>query len=48
MLRLLRSVVNVRKRKEIWVSFAVRTQTAKGMATEHSKCLVRVKKKSLN
>lgn len=36
MLRLLISVVNVKQRKEIWVSFAVKLQTAKGMATEHS------------
>ena len=40
MLRLLRSVVNVKKRKEICISFAVKPQTAKGMATECSKCLL--------
>ena len=40
MLRLLRSVVNVKKRKEICVSFAVKPQTAKVMATECSKWLL--------
>ena len=42
-------LVNVKKRKEICVGFAVKPQTAKGMDTERSKCLVKVKKKkSLN
>ena len=45
MLRLLISVVNVKNRKVSWVSFALKHQTAKGMATECSKRLVRVKKK---
>ena len=40
MLRLLRSVVNVKKVKEICVSFAVKPQTAKVMATECSKWLL--------
>ena len=44
MLRLLRSVANVRKRKEIWVSFAVKPQTAKGMATVKGQCLDKMEK----
>ena len=40
-------LVNVKKRKGIWVSFAVNLN-CRVMATEHSKCLVRVKQKSLN
>ena len=44
MLRLLRSVVNVKKRKEICVSFAVKPQTAKVMATVRDKCLVKMEK----
>ena len=37
-------LVNVKKRKEICVGFAVKPQTAKVMDTNHSYCLVRVKK----